>query len=97
MIAGMEITVAKLSSLVVAALCPVAAYLLLGGTAALSSGVSVVAPLALIWFPDEVGSYIGGAGKGPAIDQESPNWAVAGIGWLLLAACMATPILVAIR
>lgn len=97
MIAGMEITVAKLTSLFFAVLCPAVAYLLVGGSAALASGVSVVLPLALIWFPDEFGSYIGGVGRGPAIDQESPDWAVAGFGWLLLAACAATPILISLR
>ena len=55
----------------------------------LNRGVLAVAlltlvPLALIWFPEELGSYIGYTGRGGDIDTESPPALVSFMGWLLL-------------
>jgi hypothetical protein len=41
--------------------------------------------LALIWFGDEMGEYIGPLGRG-YINQKSPGWLVKLIGWMFLLA-----------
>lgn len=41
----------------------------------------LLVPLALIWFPDLIGSAVGG---GRGVNAESPPLVVAGMGWLLL-------------
>ncbi len=81
---GMEITRAKLLSLTIAALYVFVTFIAMGATPALGCFVGVLLPLTLIWFPDELGSYTGGAGRGQSIDMESPDWAVAGLGWFFL-------------
>ena len=80
----MEITTGKIASLVVSAAYVVASLVAVGGTAAIACCVGLLLPLALIWFPDEIGSYTGGGGRGQSIDMESPDWAVAGLGWIFL-------------
>jgi hypothetical protein len=47
-------------------------------------GVILLFPLALIWFPEVFGSYLGPAGRGGHIDQESPPFLVAIAGWFFL-------------
>jgi hypothetical protein len=39
----------------------------------------LLVPMAAIWFPDEVGSHVGGR-----ITRPSPGWAVRALGWLVL-------------
>ncbi len=41
-------------------------------------------PLALIWFPEEVGEFTGYVGRGGNIDAPSPAFLVAGFGWFFL-------------
>lgn len=41
-------------------------------------------PLALIWFAEPLGSFMGYAGRGGSITQETPARMIAGVGWLLL-------------
>ena len=40
-------------------------------------------PLALIWFPEVIGSATGFIGHG-AIDYETPPWLVSAAGWFFL-------------
>jgi hypothetical protein len=49
-------------------------------------GVSLLTslPLALIWFPEELGSFTGSVGRGGSIDAETPPALVSFMGWLLL-------------
>jgi uncharacterized membrane protein YccF (DUF307 family) len=49
-------------------------------------GVCVLslASLALIWFPEEIGSYTGYVGRGGSIDTETPSVLVSLAGWFLL-------------
>jgi uncharacterized membrane protein YoaT (DUF817 family) len=44
----------------------------------------LLGPLALIWFPETIGSYTGYVSSGQTIDTETPPSIVAGLGWLLL-------------
>lgn len=41
-------------------------------------------PLALIWFPEELGSFTGYIGRGRRIDTETPPVLISLLGWLLL-------------
>src|SRR5438132_1297683 len=47
-------------------------------------GAILLLPLALIWFPDVIGSYIGPTSRGGYIDRETPPALVAGAGWFFL-------------
>jgi hypothetical protein len=47
-------------------------------------GGLLLIPLALIWFPEEIGSYTGYVGRGGQIDAESPPALVAFMGWVFL-------------
>ena len=46
-------------------------------------GAALLFPLACIWFPDELGEYMG-ALPGPGITRKSPGWMVRICGWVLL-------------
>ena len=46
-------------------------------------GGALLFPLACIWFPDELGEYVGRL-PGPAISHTSPAWTVRVGGWVLL-------------
>jgi hypothetical protein len=44
----------------------------------------LIFPLAMIWFPDEMGSVTGNIGRGSYATQESPGALVTCLGWTLL-------------
>jgi hypothetical protein len=77
--------VSRIASLLVAT-----GYLIAAGVSAgwdgriLLLGVILLLTLALIWFPDVCGSYLGPAGRGGTIDRESPPILVALVGWFFL-------------
>jgi uncharacterized membrane protein YoaT (DUF817 family) len=45
---------------------------------------ALLVPLALIWFPDDIGSFTGSIGRGGQIDAETPPALVSFMGWFLL-------------
>ena len=47
-------------------------------------GGVLMVPLALIWFPDELGSFTRSVGRGGHIDAESTPALVAFMGWVFL-------------
>jgi hypothetical protein len=47
-------------------------------------GVVLLAPLGLIWFPEELGSFTGYVSRGGYINNETPPTLVAFMGWLFL-------------
>jgi hypothetical protein len=47
-------------------------------------GMILLLPLALIWFPDALGSYVGPAGRGGYVDTQTPPVLIAIAGWFLL-------------
>lgn len=59
------------------------AYFAGGGEAALKFGISLILPLACIWFSDAMGSFTG-IMRGQAITSTTPGCLVAFGGWLLL-------------
>jgi hypothetical protein len=46
--------------------------------------LTLLVPLALIWFSEELGSFTGYVGRGGDIDTETPPPLVAFIGWFFL-------------
>jgi hypothetical protein len=52
----------------------------------LKESLVLVLPLALIWFPDEIGSFTGYVGHNGTVDTETPPAIVAGLGWFFLVA-----------
>lgn len=53
-------------------------------------------PLALIWFGDELGDYVGPTSRG-RITRSSPGWLVKIFGWVFLLALIGYPLYEAIR
>lgn len=53
-------------------------------------------PLAIIWFGDELGDYVGPTSRG-RITRSSPGWLVKLFGWLFLFALIGYPLFEAIR
>ena len=80
----MRVTVSKLVALAIAVAVIIAGLALERSSAfALTVAVGAILPLALIWFPEFLGSLIGWGTRAP-VDQPSPPRLVAAAGWLLL-------------
>jgi len=47
-------------------------------------GVIVLPPLALIWFPDTFGNYLGPVSRGRRVDRKTPPVLIAIAGWFFL-------------
>jgi hypothetical protein len=82
----MDITRGKLCALVVAF-----GYLVLAVATAgwdtkgmLAICATLLLPLALIWFPDQLGGMTGPVWRGGYIDNETPPFLVSFVGWLFL-------------
>ena len=82
----MEVTKGKLLSLVIAGAYAVAMMVQARGVSAevVKGCVVLLLPLALIWFPDELGRFTGYVGRGGNIDTETPAVLVAFMGWFFL-------------
>jgi hypothetical protein len=50
----------------------------------LLGGAILLLPLALIWFPEQLGSYTGIVTRGGQIDTETPLGLVSAMGWFFL-------------
>jgi hypothetical protein len=46
--------------------------------------ISLLPPLALIWFPDLLGSALGSIGSGRSVNRETPPVLIVVAGWFLL-------------
>ena len=57
-------------------------YVFDGAEVAWKIGISMVFILALVWFGDEMGSFVGGAS--PLVTASTPGWMLRGFGWLVL-------------
>ena len=80
----MEITISKIAAVVIAIGYAIAIVVNVGFKIHATSALLLAVPLALIWFPEELGSYTGYVSRGSTIDTETPPFIVAGLGWLLL-------------
>ena len=82
----MQITIGKIIGLLIAIGYTVAMIARAGGiTLQVFKGcVVLLLPLALIWFPDELGSLTGYVGRGGNINTETPPILVSMAGWFFL-------------
>jgi hypothetical protein len=80
----MQVTFAKLLSLVIALVYAVLLIVNLSTESAIKGCAVLVVPLALIWFPEELGSFKGYVGRGGNIDTETHPILVSIMGWLIL-------------
>ena len=80
----MQVTTAKLISLAIATIYVVS----LGVTRSLEATVQfsmfLLLPLALIWFPEQLGRATGYFVKGSYVDSESPPILLSILGWFFL-------------
>jgi hypothetical protein len=80
----MQVTLGKLVALAVATAYVIAGLALERSWAfAFTVAVGAILPLALIWFPEFLGSLTGWGTRAP-VDQPSPPRLVAAAGWLFL-------------
>jgi len=80
--------VARTLSLAIALVYLVAALIYGGWELLLIAAIVLIMPMAMIWFGDEIGDYVGGfhrIGK-PYITKRSPGSLVSLFGWALLLA-----------
>jgi hypothetical protein len=82
----MKITVGKIASILIAICYVVAAIVCEHGITRNVLGVIVplMLPLALIWFPEQLGSFRGYVGRGGYIDNDTPSFLVSILGWFFL-------------
>jgi hypothetical protein len=82
----MQITLGRLLSLLIAIGYAVLVISQEGGLTetGVKVCVSLLLPLALIWFPEELGSMTGYVGRGGNIDTETPPILVSIMGWCFL-------------
>ena len=74
----------RIISLLIALIYIIVAFIAGSGQSVFYIAVFLVFVLALIWFSDEMGSYIGFVGRGPPITKETPGCIVRFMGWLFL-------------
>ena len=90
---------ARRLSLVIVLVYLVAAFIYGGWELLLIAAIVLIMPIAMIWFGDEIGDYVGGfhrIGK-PYITKRSPGSLVSLFGWALLLAPIAIIILRLVR
>ncbi len=80
----MQIAVGKILSVLIAV--AYAAFAIIdGGATGLKCSIALLFPLALIWFPDEIGSATGYfAGHMMRVDAETPPILISIMGWFFL-------------
>lgn len=84
--AAMQITIGKILALLIALGYLIAMAIHAGSvTVEVFKGfVALLLPLALIWFPDGLGSMTGYVGRGGNINTETPSILVSITGWFFL-------------
>jgi hypothetical protein len=80
-----EITISKIISVLIA-LGYIAANIIHFGVTrvVVAIAIALLVPLALIWFPDEIGTFTGYVGRGGYINQETPPILITIMGWFFL-------------
>jgi hypothetical protein len=78
--------ISRVASVVVALTYLLIALVVTGGRdpRILLLAVSLLPPLALIWFPDLLGSALGSLGSGRSVNRETPPVLIVAAGWFLL-------------
>jgi len=80
----MQVTIAKLLSLVIAMVYAVLLIVNQSAETACKGCAVLLLPLALIWFPEELGSMTGYFWKGSYVNAESPPILLSILGWFFL-------------
>ena len=84
----MEITPSKILALLIAVAYMVCIFAGSDGDElpeiAFKGGFALLCVLALIWFPEELGSMTGSVGRGGYINRETPGCMLSAMGWLFL-------------
>ena len=75
--------ISRIISLAMAVVFVTTVYFVDGAVDACKAGGGMVFVLALVWYGDEMGSFVGGAA--PLKTAPSPGWLLRGIGWIFLA------------
>jgi len=79
----MQVTIGKVGSLLIAV--GYAVFVIVGGgVEGLKWAAALLIPLALIWFPDEIGSATGYIAGHLRVDAETPPVLISIMGWLFL-------------
>ena len=79
----MQVTIGKIASLVIG-VGYTAFAIANGGVEGPKCSTAVLIPLALIWFPDEIGSATGYFAGHWFVDAETPPKLITFMGWLFL-------------
>lgn len=82
----MQITIGKILALLIALGYAIGMVVHAGGVTVdvVKGSIVLLLPLALIWFPDELGSMTGYVGRGGNINTETPSILVSIAGWFFL-------------
>jgi hypothetical protein len=82
----MQISLSKIIAAAIASAYVLAMLFSAGGpTVEVAKGsIALLLPMALIWFPEELGSLTGSVGRGGYISSGTPASLLAAMGWLLL-------------
>ena len=80
----MQITVGKVLSVLIAVAWATACIIDLGVTQLLWCLIALLLPLALIWFPDEIGSFTGYRAGHSQVDAKTPPILLSVMGWFFL-------------
>lgn len=80
----MHVTVSKLVAMTIAVVYVIVSFVIGGFAAALTCLILQIPALCLIGFADDLSEFTGYVGKGGSIDQSSPEFLIAGFGWILL-------------
>jgi hypothetical protein len=82
----MRITIGKVLSLLIALIYAVIIVVTEGGitASAFKCCAALLLPLALIWFPEELGSMTGYFWRGSQVDAPSPAILISIFGWFFL-------------
>ncbi len=81
----MQITIGKVLGLLVAIGFVIAMILESGVGMNIAKGsLALMLPVALIWFPEELGSITGNIGRGGNINTETTPIIISSVGWLIL-------------
>ncbi|MDV6034720.1 MAG: hypothetical protein F9B45_32435 [Phycisphaera sp. RhM] len=77
-------TVPKIMALTFAAIYVAVSTVIGGFPAAVTCAILQLPAIGLICFADGLSDFTGYVGKGGTVDQSSPEFLIAGFGWILL-------------
>mgnify|MGYP000193043558 CR=1 FL=1 len=81
-----QITFAKIIAAIIASGYVVAMLFAVGGATVeiAKTSLALLVPIALIWFPEELGDFTGSVGRGGFVNSRTPAVLLSAMGWFLL-------------